>query len=624
MFGFRRTLAQTGARACLAAGLVVAMLAISGIGAGSAMAAECIHSEVNIMGQGDSLQRAAQELWTGRVVKTKLPVTKELPNEATSGGYAKACPSGGGDDTVSYASTSTVAALEAFGFLGEGKIEHETSYIGTDYAPTAAQIEHAEKGSGGARPVVIPVAQTAIAVVAHLPTGCTIVAGITWKDLNKLFAGTITHWSELATDNGNAACSGTIERVVRTEGAGETYHFKNYLSALETGQSAEAPGCNTQTGHSNWAELRPIETGGSPNTIWPECTGRSTVHRAAGSGALAEYVKSTAGTIGYVSLPDARAKSAATVPLQNGVEITEPTYGTPEEGETGKPTGKANCGGRSYSVPSGAREGVTTTSEGVDWSQTFGASATVGGGFYPLCALTFDIGWNSYELAGYGEGSAGKLQSILHAFFSYVLGEGQSLLNSKYYSELPHPAGKESEASNIAAAAGLAKKMIVTGFTSEGLNTTVSGFAGTSHVFTNKGANVTCTEVSPSGEIPSPIPTLKLKQSYAGCKSGTKTVDAETSGEFRFRDGEWETATTSIEFKVTEPAGVTICTITIPGQWLIGMTYENTGAEIKMTTATTNIEYTTTGTGCAQQGTFTEGEYTGVEKLSGNKGAVMW
>jgi ABC-type phosphate transport system substrate-binding protein len=627
MFGFRRTLAQTGARACLSGAALVAMLALGGINASSAMASpECSPLETNVMGQGSSAQRVAQEQWTGREVRTKVPGTEELPTEAIGGGYAEACPQGKGDDTVSYVATGTVAGLEAFAFLGEGKVDHETTYIGTDYAPTAAQIEHAEKVAGGAKPIIFPVAQTAIAVVAHLPSGCAIKGGITWKDLNKLFAGTLAKWSELETDNGNVACNAAIVRVLPSEASGEAYNFKNYLSTLETGQGAEAPGCNAQTGHSKWAELRAITSSGSPNTVWPECLGRSAVHRSAAGGALAEYVKSTVDTIGFAALPDARAKSAATVPLQNGQVLGSPTYGTPEEGETGESTTKANCANRSYSIPEGALDTPTSTGEGVDWSGVFGAAPTVGGERYPLCTLTYDIAWGNYELAGYGAGSGRKLTPVLHGYFAYLLGEGQSLVNGSYYSELPHASKEEEAAASAQAAAQYAITMVIPGFASAAYPAAIEGVATSPHTFTNKGANVTCTEVNASETLFSEVITLRLSHLYAGCQSGTRAVDAEVPGELRFRTDEWSTGA-GIKFKVTEPVGVTICTIEIVPQWLFNgaISYENTvGGEIKVTTTSTGVEYTTVGAGCGQQGTFTDGAYSGVENLKGSNGALTY
>lgn len=453
MSALRQKLARVGARAGLLAGASAAVLALSGIGASSALAApSCVNGSLNIQGKGASLQRVSQELWTGRKVPSNEILG--LPHEKTSGGYAADC-SAAGDDTVSYTSTGSGPGLKAFRFTGSGSIEHEFAYIGSDDPPTRSQIENAEGAGGGAKPVIFPVAQTAIAIVVHLPSGCEINGGITWTDLNKVFAGTITHWNELSTDNGNAACSAAIERVVRSEGSGTTFQFKNYLSVLETGHSGEGPGCSLGT----WAALRPIENAetGAPNTTWPSCSGRSPIHAAAGGGAVAEYVKNNVDTIGYAALPDARGKGATTVPLQNGTELGSPSYGTPEEGEAlEEGNEKANCGSRVYEVPAEGRKEGSNTGIAVDWSSTFGAVPTIGGEFFPLCTLTFDVGWTNYEAAGYGIGSNATLKPIVHDYLAnYVLGsEGQANITGHYYAPLPHPAEKKFnvlEASQFAA-----------------------------------------------------------------------------------------------------------------------------------------------------------------------------
>ena len=64
MPAIRQRLARVGVRAGLLAGASAAVLAISGIGAGSAVASPlCETANPAIKGQGSSLQRAAQEAW---------------------------------------------------------------------------------------------------------------------------------------------------------------------------------------------------------------------------------------------------------------------------------------------------------------------------------------------------------------------------------------------------------------------------------------------------------------------------------------------------------------------------------------------------------------------------------
>jgi ABC-type phosphate transport system substrate-binding protein len=465
MSAFKQKAGKLGVRAGFLAAASAAVLAIGGASAGSALAAECgSGTPANIQGQGSSLQRIAQEVLTGRVVPTVLGTA--LPHTALTpaSGYAAACPSG---TTVSYTSTSSGKGLTAFRFNGAGSIENGGTepekgfaYVGSDDGPNATQIENAEKATTGgvltgAKPLIIPVAQTAIAVPIHLPASCafTTEKGLTYTDLNAIFNGKMKSWSEVSNLTG-AGCTGTITRVVRAEGSGTTFQFKNYLQALQTGHSGVGPEC----GVSNWSELEEIGAEEKPNITWPECeisagNPRIAVVRKAGGGEVAAYIAANAGTIGYAALPDAKSKSAAVARLQDKGGAT-PAYATPEA-ETGE---KANCGTRVYTVPTPGRAagpgGVPPAESGlaVNWSQVFGASAEVGGELYPLCTLTYDISWNSYEKAGYS--NSANVAADVKKYINYVLStEGQTLVNSHYYQKLPSPT---SQVENVLGAAQLA------------------------------------------------------------------------------------------------------------------------------------------------------------------------
>ena len=127
-----------------------------------------------------------------------LPHTKLTSPER---GYAKECPSG---TTVSYTSTSSGNGLKALRYTGSGVIEngshvgetHSIAYAGTDDGPNASQIANAKAATASSEgvPLIIPVAETSIAVPVHLPTSCKFKAGegIKYGELNKLFNGTMS------------------------------------------------------------------------------------------------------------------------------------------------------------------------------------------------------------------------------------------------------------------------------------------------------------------------------------------------------------------------------------------------------------------------------------------------
>jgi ABC-type phosphate transport system substrate-binding protein len=435
---------------------LVAALGLGSAGASSALAAtECGNGlPTNIQGQGSSLQRIAQQEWTGREVPTALGVGLAHAKLSPERAYAQACPGG---TTVSYTSTSSGEGLTAFRFNGFGSIlnggsepEKGFAFVGSDDGPTLVQVEDAEAATNGeittgANPLIIPVAETSIAVIIHPPSGCKFkegkTHGITYKHLNEVFAGTLKEWSGFGSHvEGGMACENPITRVVREDNSGTSMQFKNYLSMLETGQSAAGPGCTLGT----WKALRESVA----NTIWPECAGTTVVRRKKGGALLAEFVHSAEGegTIGYVALPDAKGKSAEVARLQNTTKVE---FALPENGTA------SNCGERIYTVPTERASG-NGEGEGVVWHTTFGAAPTAGGALYPLCTLTYDIAWSSYEKAGYGN-AANIAADVKKYIGSYVLGAGQTLLGEHFYQALPHPVNPTI---NVLAAAEMAASKI--------------------------------------------------------------------------------------------------------------------------------------------------------------------
>lgn len=440
MSAFKQKLARLGATAGVLAASTAALMAVGGVTAGSAMAEppSCFGSTGTVLnGQGSTLQREAQEKW---IV-----------------GYEATCPKGS-HASFKYTGTGSGAALKAFGYTNEAFEPANWAYVGTDEAPTVTQIGNAKTKAGGSKPVIIPVAQTAIAVVANMPTGCALVSGkgLTYSDLNKLFAGTLKKWSELSTVNNKTTCEGAetgqITRVVRKDGSGTTYQFKNYLSTLEAHGGVKAGKIRTSkegvtpvtcTAESQvWAAIRQNENkpdSGAPNTLWPEndCNGAGTltsVSKQEGGGGVAGFVAATPNTIGYAALPDAKAKSAKILLLQDGTsgKAAEPTYGSPvAKNAAGEETKQANCAEHTYTLPSGTAAGVE-----VNWSETFGAVPTIGSPFYPLCTLTFDLGFEGYVHAGFAAGIGNGVHDYIA---NYVLGanSGQKVLGENYYQALP-------------------------------------------------------------------------------------------------------------------------------------------------------------------------------------------
>lgn len=427
-FGRKKSARRAGVRIALLTGAAIAALGVGGLSAGSASAAlSCTGS--NIIGQGSSLQKIAQQnVWTPKF-------STEICNK-------------GQHPTVTYNSTGSGAGLNEWNATGgRGSLNLERQYIGTDDAPSVEQMTNIDSVAGGAHVLVIPVAQTTISIVANPPSGCT-VEEITNANLQAVFRGVDLKWSNLATAEGS--CNSPITRVVRLDGSGTTFQFKNYLSLLsKTGLPCTTGGTE---GKANWTELEPVVNGetGAPNTTWPEsCEAAklSKLVRPAGSGGgeVVKKVNATAGSIGYAALPDAKSNNAVDIlTLQNnGLKpLAEATFANPALGAV------ANCAEASYLVPEEAQRGLGTGLD-ANWSRVFGAMPTAGGTRYPLCTLTYDLAFHGYLAAGF----TARNESTIHDYLKeYVVHGGQAALETSgtYYSALPTSSIKKR---NVLAAA---------------------------------------------------------------------------------------------------------------------------------------------------------------------------
>jgi ABC-type phosphate transport system substrate-binding protein len=458
MSSLGQKLAKLAASAGVVAVIAFAFSVVGAIGASGASACVNVLPAVrNLQGEGSTLQRLPQEKWTGRKVPSTLGA---LPYTTVGGGYAASC-SAATNATFSYTADGNAAALAAFGFTGLTPSK-EFAYVGTDEAPTPAQISAATVGSGKVAPVILPVAATSIAVIVNKPPTCEIEGGITWQDLNSLFAGKVKHWTELSTLKGSAKANCTtaeggseITRVVREESTTVTTQFKHYLSVLETTLAATGPGkvelptCSAKT----WANLEPS---GAANLAWPEAIcdpGVTPVARRASDEAVAGYVKENPNSIGYTTYAAAFAKGDSVVALEDQFsKVFGASYAFPGKTPTGgSEPSQANCAPEAFEVPAAGQVATGNTGLEVDWSQTFGAKPKIGatGVYYPLCMLTYDIGWHGYKAAGYTDGP--EVGAATHSYLSWIL-TNQSALNAIGFTALPNPSPMQN---NVLGAAEL-------------------------------------------------------------------------------------------------------------------------------------------------------------------------
>ena len=383
----------------------------------------------DIVGEGSSLQFNAHKfVW--------------IPGFQGPGGV---CNGVGTEPEVSYLGSGSSAGLNAWDFNGSDGTPFDTSraFIGSDEAPSAAQIANAESAAGGSKVLIVPVAQTAIGVVVNPPANCEIEE-ITNKQLESIFRGNIKYWGKVGTTSGSGCAGAPVTRVVRPDGSGTTYQFKDYLSQVNKALLA----CTTPPGK-GWKDLEAIGADGKPNTVWPEngvggC-GSSTVSplvTAAGSGGanLVAKVNAVSGSIGYAALPDIegnKSGSTAALGLQNNglVKLANASFAAPST-----EAGNANCSAAKYTVPVAGRAG-SGSGENVDWSGVFGANPKIGAEDYPLCALTFAIALKSYgSKAGFGQGQEQTVHDYLTEYVATAQGQSEIVASGQFYSALPSAA----------------------------------------------------------------------------------------------------------------------------------------------------------------------------------------
>jgi ABC-type phosphate transport system substrate-binding protein len=433
------------ARRVVAACIVSAAAAAALVAPGAANAFSITQCQgVSIEGFGSSLQSIAQkEVWGPDFNTSSLGCTAV------------------GAPTVKYTSASSGEALEAWGVNGHAtNYGVERAFTGTDQPANPTQMEEIEKNATGGLSVgkgtlrTIPVLQAAVAVIVHLPEGCTATStaapgrlALKAKTLEKIFQGTDKEWSKIKSSEGGDTFTGCpkkgahITRVVRAEGSGTTAIFKKFLHLADKG---DVEGSDT------WEELAEAV----PNTTWPNEGTDAVVRGVKGSGVVAE-VAATPGSIGYVNLAEARV--ASMTPPAGGpgksdfwVEIennkTGPTYADPSTDGDEEAKAEANCAETTYTNGKKKFPPPLTSS---NWNEVTSSLTEKN---YPICAFTYDQVFSHYgDYEGTSEGEARTVFDYLNFALSAEAEGGQTLLaNNHDYLGLPTSANPSQNVLKIA------------------------------------------------------------------------------------------------------------------------------------------------------------------------------
>ncbi|HEY2141977.1 MAG TPA: hypothetical protein VGG98_07955 [Solirubrobacteraceae bacterium] len=396
-----------------------------------------------ITGAGSSLQATQQGKWVKEgVEERKFEVCEpERPG-------------------IKYLSVGSGAGLKAVGIPGGAleKVEGKSiAYAGTDDAPTATQLGSTEaEKAGGTNLETVPTVAAPVSVIAHLPKECEPEGKefvIPNKVLNELWLSKYANWSaflkaaKITFKEEATKCTAAIKLEVRSDGSGTSFAFKQYLSQIEKKPWEE--------GVKNYV---------TDEAIWPEEEGKEEKNREIkhkhkaetvenkGSGGVVAAVSEELGSVGYVNL----ANAAEAVPAftaykenekeekfwakiqNNGTEVTvksaEPVKGTKE----------GNC----PSTLTAAQEAALpkgTTNPPVWSGFHLATSKTAVTTVYPICTLTYDLGWNKYKTANLityfgSEAAAVEAGRTVAAYFTYMVGtgagKGQGEIAS-YYAPLP-------------------------------------------------------------------------------------------------------------------------------------------------------------------------------------------
>jgi len=374
-------------------------------------------------------------------------------------------------------------------------------FVGTDDPPTAGQLSNAEAAAGSATltEITIPVAQSPVGADLSLPVGCLILEGsrvdINNTTLPQLWEGTnpasgkdpggiqatsnygIGTWGAFfeqlgyteTTENpptaektffsegGNTgACSAKIKPQVRSVGSGTSYVFKNYFAQVNFSVWSAYADDLTSWPTSLKVEEDELSTGGGVKQT--NETGSK----------LAANTAANPGSVGYTNPADASANG--------GFKVTAASteFGTGTGGKSAKhqilwaqiqDNGKVAAGAE-YANP--AKEGeevancettkLVPSDKGIPYSYVdswFGIVATdpniakdAGVGDYSICGLTYDLAWHHYRdanLYGETEGTVEKVpgglaKEIAHTtkdLFEYIIGQGQTDIQSHYYTRFP-------------------------------------------------------------------------------------------------------------------------------------------------------------------------------------------
>jgi phosphate transport system substrate-binding protein len=186
-----------------------------------------------------------------------------------------------GQSNLAYESIGSSAGLKKIK-------ENGVDFGASDVVPSTAELTKSQL-------VAFPIAITGVVPVLNLPSLGTRTMRLNGAVLADIYLGSIEHWNDprIKSLNPDIRLPDTrIKVVVRSDGSGTTYNFADYLAKISP----------------SWSAKYGVKTGFN----WPQ-----SFVGAKGSEGMAEAVKSTVGSIGYVDFGYVEMNGLKAIQLQN-------------------------------------------------------------------------------------------------------------------------------------------------------------------------------------------------------------------------------------------------------------------------------------------------------------------
>jgi ABC-type phosphate transport system substrate-binding protein len=390
----------------------------------------------NIGGSGATAQSGAQSNWDATF---NTSGNKSACN-GTQGTKAK--------PAVSYVSSGSLAGVESWGVetLGEPNFGAANAFVGTDSGPTSAQLAEVESHEIVAEPgqiLTIPVAQQALAVIVHLPEGCTATSTaapgrlvLNSTTLAAIFEGEISKWNEITDGGDQVKCEGEALKRHAARPATKVIEFRRILAA-----AAEAF-WRDQVAKKIIEIIKKFEKPWTPPE-WPNEGPHPPIH--VWQTEISSTVAATPSSIGFVPLAEARGNGSFASPgggpgketfwveVQNSEKKGKATYSDPSTNGPVATAAASNCAKTVFTNGEGLKFPPPSVKD--TWAEVVPATSSK---TYPLCELTYDLASTHYgNLPGTSSGEAQSVKDFLGFALSKKAGGGQAALTTEDLAPVP-------------------------------------------------------------------------------------------------------------------------------------------------------------------------------------------